>query len=200
MYKNWRKGARSDQSSHSCHDMSNTIQILPKELLDLIRHGENYQIEYKEATIDLPKSLFDSIGYADELGSGMRNSYKYTLMYSGAEPEFIERDIFKIIIPLSVGSMIKVGPGTSPVTSGEVSGEVSGEADSISIKLDIQKLNALLNYLEEPKTRNEMQVFCGIRSQDYFRRNILVPLLNSKRIVRTIPDKPNSSKQKYVKK
>lgn len=144
--------------------------------------------------------IFREIGYADELGSGMRNSYKYTLMYSGAEPEFIEGDIFKIIIPLSVGSMIKVGPGTSPVTSGEVSGEVSGEADSISIKLDIQKLNALLNYLEEPKTRNEMQVFCGIRSQDYFRRNILVPLLNSKRIVRTIPDKPNSSKQKYVKK
>ena len=176
--------------------MSERIPILPEALLALIRHGENYQIEYKEATIDLPKSLFDSIGYADELGSGMRNSYKYTLMYSGAEPEFIEGDIFKIIIPLSVGSMIKVGPGTSPVTSGEV----SGEADSISIKLDIQKLNALLNYLEEPKTRNEMQVFCGIRSQDYFRRNILVPLLNSKRIVRTIPDKPNSSKQKYVKK
>ena len=27
----------------------------------MIRHGENYQIEYKEATADLPKSLFDSI-------------------------------------------------------------------------------------------------------------------------------------------
>lgn len=29
-----------------------------------------------------------------------------------AEPEFIEGDVFKIIIPLSVGSMTKVGPGT----------------------------------------------------------------------------------------
>ena len=64
----------------------------------------------------------------------MRNSYKYTLMYSGAEPEFIEGDVFKIIIPLSVGSMTKVGPGTSPVASGEVGGEVSGEV--ISVKLD----------------------------------------------------------------
>ena len=29
----------------------------------------------------------------------MRNSYKYTMMYSGTEPEFIEGDMFKIIIP-----------------------------------------------------------------------------------------------------
>lgn len=68
--------------------------------------------------------VFREIGYADELGSGMRNSYKYTRLYSGAEPEFIEGDIFKIIIPLSVGSMTKVGPGTSPVESGESGGQV----------------------------------------------------------------------------
>ena len=41
-------------------------------------------------------------------------------MYSGAEPEFIEDDVFKIIIPLSVGSRTKVGPETSLVASGQV--------------------------------------------------------------------------------
>ena len=141
--------------------------------------------------------VFREIGYADELGSGMRNSYKYTMMYSGAEPEFIEGDVFKIIIPLSVGSMTRVGPLTSPVASGEVSGEVSG--DVISVKLDIQKLNALLEYCREARSRIEMQMYCGIKSQDYFRRNILLPLLDSGRLKRTIPDKPNSSKQKYIK-
>ncbi len=137
--------------------------------------------------------VFREIGYADELGSGMRNSYKYTMMYSSAEPEFIEGDVFKIIIPLSVGSMTRVGPLTSPVASGEVSGEV------ISVKLDIQKLNALLEYCREARSRIEMQMYCGIKSQDYFRRNILLPLLDSGRLKRTIPDKPNSSKQKYIK-
>ena len=37
--------------------------------------------------------VFREIGYADELGSGMRNSYKYTRLYSGGEPEFIEGDV-----------------------------------------------------------------------------------------------------------
>ena len=54
--------------------------------------------------------VFREIGLADELGSGMRNTYKYTKMYSGAEPEFIEGDIFRIIIPLSEVATATVGP------------------------------------------------------------------------------------------
>ncbi len=119
---------------------------------------------------------------------------------------------FKIIIPLSFGSMTKVCPGTSPVasaqvgkSSGEVGGEVSGEVggevggEVIRVNLDVQKLNALLEYCKEARSRTEMQSFCGIKSQDYFRRNILLPLLESGRLKRTIPDKPNSSKQKYIR-
>lgn len=72
--------------------------------------------------------VFREIGYADELGSGMRNSYKYTRQYSGAEPEFIEGDVFKIIIPLSVGAMTKVGPGAQVKnTGGQVSGQEGGQ-------------------------------------------------------------------------
>ena len=54
--------------------------------------------------------VFREIGLADELGSGMRNTYKYTKMYSGAEPEFIEGDIFRIIIPLPEMATATVGP------------------------------------------------------------------------------------------
>ena len=45
--------------------------------------------------------VFREIGLADELGSGMRNSYKYTKMYSGGEPIFTEADVFTTVIPLS---------------------------------------------------------------------------------------------------
>ena len=34
------------------------------------------------------------------MGSGIRNLYKYTKIYSGGEPELIEGDVFKTIIPL----------------------------------------------------------------------------------------------------
>ena len=46
-------------------------------------------------------SFFTNIGNADELGSGTRNLFKYTKLYSGANPEIFEDDIFKIFIPLN---------------------------------------------------------------------------------------------------
>ncbi|MDR2900184.1 MAG: putative DNA binding domain-containing protein [Treponema sp.] len=44
--------------------------------------------------------FFVNIGYADTLGSGIRNLVKYTKLYSGGGPELIEGDIFTTIIPL----------------------------------------------------------------------------------------------------
>jgi ATP-dependent DNA helicase RecG len=44
--------------------------------------------------------FFAQIGFADTLGSGVRNLYKYSKIYSGGEPELIESDIFKTIVPL----------------------------------------------------------------------------------------------------
>lgn len=45
-------------------------------------------------------SFFRNIGYAEQFGSGVRNLFKYSKFYSGKEPEFIEDDIFRIIVPL----------------------------------------------------------------------------------------------------
>ena len=59
--------------------------------------------------------VFREIGLADELGSGMRNTYKYTKMYSGSDPLFVEGDIFRITIPLTEVATATVGPeGTVP--------------------------------------------------------------------------------------
>jgi ATP-dependent DNA helicase RecG len=45
-------------------------------------------------------SFFRNIGLADELGSGVRNLYRYVGLYSGKNPELIDGDVFKIIVPL----------------------------------------------------------------------------------------------------
>lgn len=46
-------------------------------------------------------NFFNNIGRADELGSGVRNLYKYTKMYANSEPMLFEDDVFKVEIPLS---------------------------------------------------------------------------------------------------
>jgi hypothetical protein len=53
---------------------------------------------------DILARFFVNIGYADTLGSGVRNLIKYTKLYSGGEPELIEGDIFKTVIPLVAAS------------------------------------------------------------------------------------------------
>lgn len=45
--------------------------------------------------------FFTNIGIADELGSGTRNLFKYTLLYSGENPEMREDDIFRTVVPLN---------------------------------------------------------------------------------------------------
>ena len=44
--------------------------------------------------------VFREMEFADELGSGMRKTYRYTMLYSGAESVFTEDgDVFRITIP-----------------------------------------------------------------------------------------------------
>lgn len=44
--------------------------------------------------------FFVNIGYADGLGSGVRNLYKFTKIYSGGEPDLEEGDVFRLTVPL----------------------------------------------------------------------------------------------------
>lgn len=68
--------------------------------------------------------FFKEIGRADELGSGVRNLFKYCRHYSaGKTPELIEDDVFKCIIPLSPEAAVQV----TDQVAGEVAGEVTGE-------------------------------------------------------------------------
>lgn len=59
--------------------------------------------------------FFQAIGRADELGSGVRNLYKYVRLYSGAEPAFDEADVFTLSIPLDDGHSPEGGEGKKGV-------------------------------------------------------------------------------------
>jgi ATP-dependent DNA helicase RecG len=49
----------------------------------------------------LVAAFLRNIGLADELGSGVRKLFKYTRRYSGKDPELLDGDVFRTIVPLS---------------------------------------------------------------------------------------------------
>ena len=63
-------------------------------------------------------SFFRTIGWSDRLGSGVRNLFKYTKFYSGADPEFHESDVFRLIVPLddSYSYDVKIGEKSESAT------------------------------------------------------------------------------------
>ena len=100
-------------------------------------YTENANLSHGDGALNLttfepfPKNppiskVFREIGLADELGSGMRNTYKYTKMYSGGEPQFVEGDVFHITIPLTEVATATVGPDAYVITGGEINGEING--------------------------------------------------------------------------
>lgn len=74
-------------------------------------HGELRLNKFEPFPKNPPISkVFREIGYADELGSGMRNTNKYTKLYSGETPIFVEDNIFEIVIPMGNVAGLQVGP------------------------------------------------------------------------------------------
>ena len=133
--------------------------------------------------------FFREIGWADELGSGMRNTFKYTSLYSGGTPSFEEGDTFVTTVPLTRSATgVRVGPRSE---------ELSHPRGSTP--LDPNRLSEILEFCSEPRSRRELQDFCGYKSAAHFRRRILKPLLEGGQLVPTIPEKPNSPLQRYVR-
>ena len=91
---------------------------------------------------NLVESFFRNIGYSEKLGSDARKMFKYGRLYSGADPEFIEDDVFRIIQPLNENY------------SFDAENEVSGQKTTQNI------LNAMK---DKPNvTISELSEICGI--------------------------------------
>ena len=62
-----------------------------------------------------------------------------------------------------------------------------------------ERMKSLIEYCNVPRTREEMQEYLGISNRGHFRTRILKPLMKNGRLQMTIPDKPNSRNQRYIK-
>jgi len=75
----------------------------------------------------------------------------------------------------------------------------NGLKDTPQDVLDIvQKYPELMQYVTKPRSRQELQLFCGLKDREHFRKSVLKSLLMHYWLMLTLPDKPRSPKQRYV--
>jgi ATP-dependent DNA helicase RecG len=100
--------------------------------------------------------IFKEIALADELGSGVRNLFQYTRHYSKrGDPELIEGDIFKIIIPL-------------PSSSGAAANETVNE----TVKLSVLDKKIIESIQRKNKITYDELSFLLKKARATFHRNI----------------------------
>ena len=57
----------------------------------------------------------------------------------------------------------------------------------------------IIEYCNKERTIYEIMRFVGYKNRTRFRRDYIKPLVESKKLKMTIPDKPTSKNQKYIK-
>ncbi|MCF6288921.1 MAG: AAA family ATPase, partial [Proteobacteria bacterium] len=132
-------------------------------------YSENWNKPQAVGTIDpndfspFPKNpmiakLFKEIGWVEELGSGVRNIFKFCELYNKhTKPEFIEGDTFKTIIPMkssekrsekrsekSSEKIIKLISRDNKITISELSNEVGIGSRAIEKQLSNLKRQKLI--------------------------------------------------------
>ncbi len=130
--------------------------------------------------------VFREIGYAEELGSGVKNLYKYSKLYGGSDPKLIEDDVFTTTISLK-----EMSEQVERLSSDQVPSKQQASTEQVATQ-------EILAYCTTPKSTSEIMNFLNLKHREHFRANILKPLLENKLLALTIPDKPNSPKQRYI--
>ena len=130
--------------------------------------------------------VFREIGYVEELGSGVKNLYKYSKLYGGSDPKLVEDDVFTTTISLK-----EMSEQVERLSSEQVPSKQQASTEQVTTQ-------AILEYCSTAKSTSEIMNFLNLKHREHFRANILKPLLEKKLLALTIPDKPNSPKQKYI--
>ena len=83
----------------------------------------------------------------------------------------------------------------------QVNQQVTTQVNQQVIPQVKDKVNVSKQILElcvEPKTKREIATACGYKDIRSFSQNYIAPLMQSRQLKMTIPDKPNSKNQKYI--
>lgn len=88
-------------------------------------------------------AFFRNIGYADQLGSGVRKLFKYSKYYSGRDPQFVEDDVFRIVVPLDDEYSFDYSIIIDKDNENASADKVTSSADKMPISADEVPINTL---------------------------------------------------------
>ncbi|MBR4425685.1 MAG: putative DNA binding domain-containing protein [Oscillospiraceae bacterium] len=134
--------------------------------------------------------LFHRMKYMERRGSGLRKIVSETEKLPGyteaLRPEFHSTATdFRVVLKNVNGNM---DGSDHDATHDNMHGATHDE-----------RVSALLGFCAEERTREEMMSYLGLENREHFRKSYLKPLLESGRIRMTIPDRPKSKNQKYIR-
>ena len=135
--------------------------------------------------------IFYRMNLVEQIGSGIMRIRDLCQDYGIPEPQFeISENWVTVQFPRTVKEL--TGQVTGQVTE-QVTGQVTEQVGIVS-----ERNRKILEFCQTPKSRHEIQEYLAIKHREYFRLEILKPLIEKGLLKLTIPDKPNSRFQKYV--
>lgn len=136
-------------------------------------------------------SVFYKAGFIESWGRGILKIEKGFKDAGLKAPEFKEH-CGGVLVVLYRPTNDMLSEENAPSKHHPSTSQASSEQNLSSIQKQI------LSYCETPKSTKEIMEHINYKSRKHFRTEILQPLLNGGMLRMTIPDKPNSSLQKYV--
>lgn len=135
--------------------------------------------------------IFRAMGYVEDFGTGIPKLFKYCNAYTGFDPVIEDGNIFHITVKHEFFS--------STQKSDTVGTKMTQLSDTVGTKvLQSKNQKRVMEFCIIPKTAVEILEYLGLKSKNNVLRRVINPLLEQGLLVRTIPEKANSSKQKYV--
>ena len=142
--------------------------------------------------------LFHRMKYMERRGSGLKKIINETEKLPGYEeqmrPEFYSTaSSFRVVLKNVNYAFYALNNITGQDTTQDTMQVTTQDT------MQDNRLTKLVEFCINPRTREEMQLYIDISNREHFRKSFLRPLLESGQLKMTIPDKPNSRNQKYVK-
>jgi ATP-dependent DNA helicase RecG len=131
-------------------------------------------------------NLMQRIEYIEKMGTGIRRM-RSLLKEAGLAPLHYEFSGFVRAI------FSRLGAQATPQATPQATQQAAPQAEA-------EKVERILAFCAQPRSRDEIMKYLGLRDREHFRQGILNPLIESGFLDLTIPDKPNSPNQRYLAK